>query len=125
MKNRSTVKITGGTVNAPIAGRDVRDVRSVVYQTAGSEQRHDELATLRTLLIDSSEEIVGHAQTAEQRTELEHELRKMRQELQAEEPDGEAVRFRWRSALKTLSNVATVGTVVGQVTELVNHLFGG
>ena len=118
MNSRNTVNITNSTLNnSAVAGRDAG-------QHTDASQRINELSTLRTALAEAAEEIAGHAKTPEQRADLEHELRKMDQEVRAEQPDGEKVRFRWRSVLEALDGAVLAGTRIGQITELVHRLFG-
>jgi DNA-binding GntR family transcriptional regulator len=119
MNSRNTVNITNSTLNnSAVAGRDAA-------QRTDASQRTNDLSALRTALAEAAGEIAGHASTPERRADVEHELRKMDQEVRAEAPDGAKVRFRWRSVLEALDGAVVAGTRIGQITELVHRLFGG
>ncbi|HEY4007815.1 MAG TPA: hypothetical protein VGM60_21905 [Pseudonocardia sp.] len=121
-RRNNTVNITNSTLhNSAVAGRDA------VHGGAG-QQRAADLATLRAALAEVSREVaergIDGADAADS-ADAAYELRKMDKELAAEEPDGDTVRFRWKSVLAALDGVVAVGGRMTQVSDLVHKLFGG
>ena len=121
----NTVNITNSTLrNSAVAGRDA------VHGGTG-EQRAADLTILRAALAEIGTQIAERATggsadaDAGDPADAAYELRKMDQELAAEEPDGDAVRFRWKSVLAALDGVVAAGGRIAQVSDLVHKLFGG
>jgi hypothetical protein len=119
MSRRNTVNIANSTVNnSAVAGRDAMN-------SVDSSRRIEDLQALRAALAEATEEITTRGGTPEKCTDIEHELRKMGQEVESEKPDAEAVRFRWKSVLAILDGAVAAGTRINQISELVHRLFGG
>jgi hypothetical protein len=121
-RRNNSVNITNSTLhNSAVAGRDA------VHGGTG-EQRAADLATLRAALAEAGKEIAERSAggaDAGAAADAAYEARKMEQELRAEEPDGETVRFRWKSVLAALDGVVAAGGRIAQVSDLVHKLFGG
>jgi len=82
------------------------------------------VADLRSALIAAEPEIIGRGRNEDEQAEIRHELRKIDQELNAQEPDGAAVTTRWKSVLGVLGDAATASEQIVRVTDLVMGLFG-
>lgn len=115
---RNLIKITGGTFSQSAIGIGRTEQHG---SAVGSAVR---LADLRTELAARHDEIVAHGRSAEEREDLRHELRKIREELNKDEPDGPAVKSRWRSILEVLEGALVAGTTITGITELVRQVFG-
>jgi hypothetical protein len=83
------------------------------------------LADLRTALATQADGIIGLGRDNDERDELRHELRKIRQELEHDTPDGVAVRTRWKSVLAVLGTALASSAHIAQITELVVTVFAG
>jgi hypothetical protein len=81
------------------------------------------LDALRTALDDSGPRIVALGRTPAERAALEHEVAATRRELAAEQPRGEAVRFRWDAVLGILGTALAMNADVAQITQFVIDLF--
>lgn len=112
----------------------IRISRSAVHNSAvgiGEVRLHHAevgargLPDLRAALAVRADGIVGLGRDDEERDELRHELRKIRQELEQDNPDGEAVRTRWKSVLAVLGTALASSAHIAQITELVMTVFAG
>jgi len=118
-RDRRSIKITGGTFQGSAIGIGRTEQHGAAFRASATVE------DLRTALAAGSAEIVALGRDEDERNDLRHELRKIEKELQGDEPEGAAVRTRWKSVLAALEGVRTAGTAVVGITELVRQLFGG
>jgi hypothetical protein len=85
--------------------------------------REAQLADLRERLASARSQIVGGATSDEHRAALVDALREIARLLDEPEPDGGAVRARWRSVLETTA-VLGESEAAAAITGLVRSLFG-
>ncbi|SHN76880.1 hypothetical protein SAMN05660350_02453 [Geodermatophilus obscurus] len=116
MNDRNSIEISGGSFQGSAIGIGHVEHHGVVAQ--GS------VADLRTALAASAPELIGHGRNEEDEAEIRHEIRKIDQELAAPEPDGAAVKTRWKSVLSALGDAATASEQIARITDLVTELFG-
>src|SRR3954452_22941448 len=101
---RNTIRISGGNFRGSAVG--IGHVEQHGYASGPS------VADLRAALMAAVPELVGAGRTEDDQADIRHEIRKIDQELGTPEPDGAAVRSRWKSVLATLGNAVAAGEQV-------------
>jgi hypothetical protein len=116
MNKRNSIDISGGNFEGNAIGIGHVEHHGVVTQAS--------VADLRAALAAAAPEIIGRGRDEDEQAEIRHEVRKIEQELSAPEPDGAAVKTRWKSVLSVLGDAVTVSEHIARITDLVVGLFG-
>lgn len=122
----NTVNITGGILTGNTIGAGKVDSHADVRigsVSGGDSEGGRTVADLRAMLIAAQRQIVDAGATAQERTELAYELRKILQELEAETPDPAPVRGRWAQIRDALGPIAGSIAGIAQITDLIGALF--
>jgi len=112
----NSIHISGGSFQGSAVG--IGHVEQHGYAPGSS------VADLRAALAAAAPELVSLGETEEDQAGIRHEIRKIDQELDADEPDGAAVHTRWKSVLAVLGGATAAGEQVVKITELMRTLFG-
>lgn len=128
MIEKSSRGFQGNYVGGSIGGSFVGSGNQGVTIIHGGETRAASLGDLRKeiALLRAEVEVVSGAELAD--SPVRYEFKTIEQELREDEPDGEAVRIRWKQVQKLLGplqHVASIAQATERVLTLVRALFGG
>lgn len=125
----NSVTVTGGTHIGGATGAGSVDnharirVRDVSTGTASAPTTDD----LQAALLELDRLLAGSGVSTEQRADLAYEVRKIREELASDVPDGAPVRGRWAEIGRVLAPVLGTGTALaeaaGKITDLIRAVF--
>src|SRR4051794_40961229 len=116
MTENNSININGGNFQDNAIGIGVVKQRTILLSGP--------VADLRTALADSAAELVARGRDEGEQAEIRDEIKEIEKELNAPEPDGGAVKTRWKSVLSLLGDAAAVGEQIARITDLVAGLFG-
>lgn len=122
----NSVSVTGGThVGGTIGAGKVDNHAKVRTGDVGAPQDRAPatVADLRAMIEAARGPILDAAATAEQRTEVAYELRKILEALEDDAPEPSPVRERWKSVQSVLGALASSGAITA-ITDVVTSLFG-
>lgn len=114
----NSISITGGSFQSSAIGIGQVHQRNT---TIGAESSASEL---RALLADHAVELAALGRTADDRDEIQHEIRAIDRELEQEDPSGPVVRSRWQAVLDALDGVLRAGGKLSEITDLMHKVFG-
>jgi hypothetical protein len=115
---RNEITVSGGTFTNANFG-----IGKVTQNNHGTGGTSMTVADLRTALEEKGERIVALGRTEQERGALRHEIAATTRELAADEPDGPAVRFRWKAVTTILGAALAVNADVAQISQFVIDLF--
>ena len=119
---RATMTVTGGTFIGSALGQSNKVSRNTI--AVGSVQPRAPLEDLRKAIATAREKLIGLAGSPETQADVRYEIRKVEEELAADEPERAVVRSRWEQIAKALGPLATTSANIMQITDLITKVFG-
>lgn len=118
-----TMRVAGTFIGNATIGSNNKVSHNTI--TVGGVQGQASLDELRRVIVAARDDLVGAAGGPDAQAEVRYEIRKIEQELSAEEPQGVVVRGRWDQVVTTLGSLAAVSGSIAQITDLITKVFGG